>query len=485
MKKQLKDLKRGETFYGAGIQWTVLDHSRSSQGLPLRTFVVSTDITENRAFDEGNKCDFAASTLRAYLNGEFLRKLEDELGAGNICEYVIDLTADDGLPKYGKDSVKVGLLTMEDYRRHRDILPPIGKWWWTATPYSGLDDYNSYVRGVNSGGSSNSDDAYYGYGGVRPALNLSSGILVSDSADSDGAYTIVWNQAPTTPPSITVPETIRSGKGAVITWAGSTDPEGGAVSYELERKINSGSFTQVYAGSALTYTDTGVGSSANTVQWRVRAKDNLGAYSSYLTGPSRTVVHNVDPTVSGSDTNLGTVTSPPSVSFTVNDADTTDELTVVKSLDDVEVDTIEDAVRNQTYTFALTAAQFAGLADGQHTMKVTVTDSAGNSATRTTTFTRSVSGIEFIVGPIETDAKAQKILVSLRYYAADSAVVLSVCNNAMDASPTWETATPGLKHLFTNASKTAAKWAVGVKVKITKTTGYDEIWCQPPSGSYV
>lgn len=89
MKKQLKDLKRGETFYGAGIQWTVLDHSRSSQGLPLRTFVVSTDITENRAFDEGNRCDFAASTLRAYLNGEFLRKLEDELGAGNICEYVI------------------------------------------------------------------------------------------------------------------------------------------------------------------------------------------------------------------------------------------------------------------------------------------------------------------------------------------------------------------------------------------------------------
>ena len=355
-------------------------------------------------------------------------------------------------------------------------------WWWLRSPNS---SYSSHVRSVSAGGSSSYLYAYYGYIGVRPALNLSSGILVSDSADSDGAYTVVWNQAPATPPSITVPETIRSGKGAVITWAGSTDPEGGAVSYELERKINSGSFTQVYAGSALTYTDTGVGSSANTVQWRVRAKDNLGAYSSYLTGPSRTVVHNVDPTVSGSDTNLGTVTSPPSVSFTVNDADTTDELTVVKSLDDVEVDTIEDAVRNQTYTFALTAAQFAGLADGQHTMKVTVTDSAGNSATRTTTFTRSVSGIEFIVGPIETDAKAQKILVSLRYYAADSAVVLSVCNNAMDASPTWETATPGLKHLFTNASKTAAKWAVGVKVKITKTTGYDEILCQPPSGSYV
>lgn len=355
-------------------------------------------------------------------------------------------------------------------------------YWWLRSPSSSGSDN---VRDVDTDGSSNNDYAYNGSSGVRPALNLSSGILVSDTADSDGAYTIVWNQAPTTPPSITVPETIRSGKSAVITWAGSTDPEGGAVSYELERKINSGSFTQVYAGSALTYTDTGVGTSANTVQWRVRAKDSLGAYSDYLTGPSRTVVHNVDPTVSGSDTDLGTVTSPPSVSFTVNDADTSDELTVVETLDDVEVDTIEDAVRNQTYTFALTAAQFAGLADGQHTMKVTVTDSAGNSATRTTTFTRSVSGIELIVGPIETDAKAAKILVSLRYYAADSAVVLSVCNNALDASPTWETATPGLKHLFTNASKTASKWAVGVKVKITKTTGYDSIWCQPPSGSYV
>ena len=162
-------------------------NGRSSQGLPLRTFVVSTDITENRAFDEGNKCDFAASTLRAYLNGEFLRKLEDELGAGNICEYVIDLTADDGLPKYGKDSVKVGLLTMEDYRRHRDILPPTGKWWWTATPYSGLDDYNSHVRYVHTDGSSNNNNAYYGRDGVRPALYLKSEISVSvdDSGEDE------------------------------------------------------------------------------------------------------------------------------------------------------------------------------------------------------------------------------------------------------------------------------------------------------------
>ena len=36
---------------------------------------IASDCVEERAFDEGNKNDFAASSLRAYLNGEFLRRL--------------------------------------------------------------------------------------------------------------------------------------------------------------------------------------------------------------------------------------------------------------------------------------------------------------------------------------------------------------------------------------------------------------------------
>ena len=341
------------------------------------------------------------------------------------------------------------------------------------------------VRSVNSDGTLNHYSAYNGDSGVRPALNLSSSILVSDSPDSDGAYTIVWNQAPTTPPSITVPDEVRSGKTAEISWAASVDPEGGAITYELERSINSGAWTNVYTGSATSYDDTGVGTSANTVQWRVRAKDVNGAYSGYTSSTVKTVVHNVDPTISGTDTDLGTVTTPPSMAYTVDDQDTDDELTVVESLDGNEIRTIEDAVRNQTYTFALTEAQFAALSNGQHTMQVKVTDTLGNSATRTTTFTRSVTGIEYIVGPIETDAAAEKILVSLQYYAAAEDVVVSVCNNAFDDNPTWELATIGLKHIFSNATKTAEKWGVGVKVQISKSTGYDTISSRPVSGSYV
>ena len=358
-------------------------------------------------------------------------------------------------------------------------------WYYLRSPYA---SYSNYVRSVISDGtlySGHRSRAYSGDGGVRPALNLSSSILVSDSPDSDGAYTIVWNQAPTTPPSITVPDEVRSGKTAEISWAASVDPEGGAITYELERSINSGAWTNIYTGSATSYDDTGVGTSANTVQWRVRAKDVNGAYSGYTSSAVKTVVHNVDPTISGTDTDLGTVTSPPSMAYTVNDQDTDDELTVVESLDGNEIRTIEDAVRNQTYTFALTEAQFAALSNGQHTMQVKVTDTLGNSATRTTTFTRSVTGIEYIVGPIETDAAAEKILVSLQYYAAAEDVVVSVCNNAFDDNPTWELATIGLKHIFSNSTKTAEKWGVGVKVQISKSTGYDTISSRPVSGSYI
>ena len=68
-------------------------------------------------------------------------------------------------------------------------------YWWLRTPYAG---YSNYARIVHADGTLNCDNAYNGDRGVRPALELDSGILVSDSVDSDGAYIIQW----WTPPSI-------------------------------------------------------------------------------------------------------------------------------------------------------------------------------------------------------------------------------------------------------------------------------------------
>jgi hypothetical protein len=69
--------------------------------------------------------------------------------------------------------------------------------WWLRTPYASVAHD---VRYVHSGGSLRDDSAYGGHRGLRPALNLPSSILVSDTTDADGAYTIVW----WTPPEISL-----------------------------------------------------------------------------------------------------------------------------------------------------------------------------------------------------------------------------------------------------------------------------------------
>ena len=212
--------------------------------------------------------------------------------------------------------------------------------WWLRSPYSG----NAYrVRFVYSVGSESYDGAYSGYVGVLPLCNLSSDTLVSDEPDSEGYYTIQWNQAPTTPPGITVPDSVKSGKDAAISWAASTDPESDDITYQLDRwSNNTNAWTTIYTGSNTSFTDTGITTVMDSVQWRVRAKDSKDAYSAYTTSQVKTVTHNADPTVSGADANLGAVTSPPSRAYTVGDVDDGDTLTIVEALDGSEVRTIAE-----------------------------------------------------------------------------------------------------------------------------------------------
>ncbi len=102
---------------------------------------------------------------------------------------------------------------------------------------------------------------------------------------------------PSTPSSISYSTSINSYNSTRITW-GSVS---GATSYVLERSINGGSFSQVYSGTATSYTDYGLNSSTTRVQYRVKAV-NSGGSSSYKTGSSATVYYskpNVAPIVMG------------------------------------------------------------------------------------------------------------------------------------------------------------------------------------------
>lgn len=161
-----------QEFTMGGIAWTVI------QTGAYWVKCIASDCVEERAFDEGNKNDFAASSLRAYLNGDFLRRLIKAGAPEEMFEYFnIDLTADDGLKNYGGDRVRIGLITCEEYRLLRGNIPALpDRWWWTATPDSPT---NNFVRNVHSDGTLVGNGARIGLNGVRPLLVLKYEILKS------------------------------------------------------------------------------------------------------------------------------------------------------------------------------------------------------------------------------------------------------------------------------------------------------------------
>ena len=165
--------------------------------------------------------------------------------------------------------------------------------WWLRSP---VYQYPYYVHRVGSNGIDNdSGYPYYGRYGIRPAINLSSNISVSDLPDSDGCYTIIWNSAPNTPSTITVPETIRGDEDTSIIWSAATDPDGNLDGYIVERSYNGGtSWTQIYQGRS-TSTTTTIPFGTKTVMFRVCAYDTYGERSSWTTSPNRVVINNHAP----------------------------------------------------------------------------------------------------------------------------------------------------------------------------------------------
>jgi hypothetical protein len=200
------------------------------------------------------------------------------------------------LPLFTDDASRVARLTPEAAENSafkHDLIRPGETWhWWLRTPVAAG---SRNVRRVNAGGALFSGSAYSGYFGLRPACNLSSSLLVSDSTDGDGCYTLIYNEPPSVPGTITVPGTAYDSGSVAVSWGTSTDPEGTSVSYKLERLINgTGSWAQVYAGAATSYNDT-PSSSWNTVQYRVKAIDSDNVESAYKTSSSVTISHNQPP----------------------------------------------------------------------------------------------------------------------------------------------------------------------------------------------
>ena len=172
MKENKHGFEPKQEFIMGGIAWTVIQTGADW------VKCIASDCVEEGAFDEENENDFVVSSLRAYLNGEFLRRLIAAGAPEEMFKYFnVDLTADDGLKNYGGDRVRIGLITCEEYRLLRGNIPVLSnRWWWTATADSPI---NPFVRSVDSYGVLRCNWAYSGSGGVRPLCVLKSEILKS------------------------------------------------------------------------------------------------------------------------------------------------------------------------------------------------------------------------------------------------------------------------------------------------------------------
>lgn len=127
-------------------------------------------------------------------------------------------------------------VTKSEYKDTTNLLASKPWYWWLRTPYAG---YSYVARSVNSSGALDNYIAYYGHYGVRPALNLSSEILVSDSPDADGAYAILWNAAPV--PTLTTSDNKTLYEGDSFVVDGSvTDSDNGDV-VTIKASIDGGS----------------------------------------------------------------------------------------------------------------------------------------------------------------------------------------------------------------------------------------------------
>lgn len=126
----------------------------------------------------GGSNNYAKSALAKHLNSTFLEALTEN-HVDEVLLRKVDLTAVNGSTEYGSVVCRVAPLTLDEYRRLRDIIPLPESWEWFATPWStpAVNEDDTWVAGLSTSG----DVSGGGYGmsdGSRPAFLIPSDYAV-------------------------------------------------------------------------------------------------------------------------------------------------------------------------------------------------------------------------------------------------------------------------------------------------------------------
>ena len=173
LKRKYKKPEIGGIIEVAGMKWKVLDKLEKG-------YLVISDGFYGKDRELDDSCnDWKRSNLRNELNTDLKDKIEDELGKGALVGFERDLFSLDGQTEYGKCKDYVSLITADEYRKYRKLLPNTDKWWWTLTPYSTpCNDDSKWIAVVSPSGNVNGYN-YINSLGVRPVCIFSSSLFES------------------------------------------------------------------------------------------------------------------------------------------------------------------------------------------------------------------------------------------------------------------------------------------------------------------
>lgn len=183
----LAQVRRGERFTLDGVEFVKLEDDLDA------AFAVAADTLpeccqfEDDDAERGDHNNYAGSLLSKTVE----RWLRDKHPAifSAVVERPIDLTTMDGMADYGKPLAVVRALTIDEYRKHRSILPLTSKPYWLATGWttnSSPDSDASRAFCIGAGGAVDGGGVFGAGFAPRPALYLKSSILVSVETEDEG-----------------------------------------------------------------------------------------------------------------------------------------------------------------------------------------------------------------------------------------------------------------------------------------------------------
>lgn len=225
---------------------------------------------------------------------------------------------------------------------------------------------------------------------ITPAFTLPSTTLVDDFNNITPVPTIS---------TLTVPSIAMQGQSIPISWS-SISISGFNITYQLQRNTDNGGWTTIYTGSNTSYTDTA--GTWTQVQYQVAAVAS-GAVGTYTQSSVVSVVSSQVLAISGSDGNLGTITS--NVAYTVA-SNTGNPISLTRTVNGAQVVTL---TVDSDFSYSI---PISDLPTGTGTIQITASvenNSEVVTATRTWTYYKTPINIPSTGGIAQLTQNGQNI----------------------------------------------------------------------------